>query len=429
MKIHPAKSIFVKLLGAYIIAFLLISLGVIFIQILSASSPNTEISIRNIKYFASNLTEKIGIPPDINIAQNIADNTGLQIKIIGPDLKWSSEFEFQKMDILTSDDQDSDWHFFPWAKDHSITIQRGNLTYIFSDFHADYHITILIWIIMAISILAALSISFLIVRHLLKPLRIMNHVALEFGVSDWKKRVSPRGDDELATLGRAMDGMADRIENYIHSIQDLLVAVSHELRSPLTRMKVSLEFISNRRIRESMDEEINTLDRLTGDLLEQKRLSTQPNILNMGKINLQNWITAICKSYQRKGIPLTYNFEGPELTVPLDRSRMDLALRNLIENSRLHAPDSSIRISLDTTYTRGFTLKVSDNGPGMDKSLINRVGEPFLLGDSSRSGKRTGGGFGLGLSIVKAVAEAHGAGFLVRNLETGGFAVILQFRE
>ncbi len=429
MKVHPAKSIFVKLFAAYMIAFLLISLGVVLIQILSASSPNTEISIRNIRYFASTLAGEIGTPPDVKTARNIADKTGLQIKIIGSNLKWSSEGDLMDMDISTSDGNDGDWHFFPWAKDLSTTIKIGDFAYTFNDFHADYHFTVLIWIIMASSILSALSISFMIVRHLLKPLRKMNQVALEFGLSDWKKRVNPLGTDELATLGRAMDGMADRIEKYIHSMHDLLIAISHELRSPLTRMKVSLEFINNKRIRESMNEEINTLDRLTGNLLEQKRLATQPNILNRNEFQLQAWALSICESYQEKGLSLTYNFKGPDLTVILDQGRMDLALRNLIENSIRHAPGSSILVNLNTNDNKSFSLEVSDSGPGMDETLIDRIGEPFLIADSSRSGKRTGGGFGLGLSIVKAVAEAHSADFSVRNPETGGFSVILRFTE
>ncbi|MDA3937791.1 MAG: ATP-binding protein [Spirochaetia bacterium] len=427
MKVHHVKSIFIKLLAAYVVAFLIISMGVVLVQILSSSSPNTEISVQNLQYLAYTLAAEIGIPPDINVARNIADKTGLEIKISNAIMQWDSDEDLLEQDFLPLSDDGEGLHLFPWEKDFPITIQMGGFDYAFTDFHADYRMSILIWLILAVSILTALSISYMMVRRFLKPLKVMNQTALEFGVSDWNKRVNPKGVDELATLGRAMDGMADRIEKYIHSMYDLLVAVSHELRSPLTRMKVSLEFIENKRIRESMNEEIDTLDRLTGNLLEQRRLTTQPNILNREDISLQDWVLSVCRNYQEKDIPLTYNFEGSDLTVLLDRDRMDLALRNLIENSMRHAPGSSILVSLDTRGNNGFILEVSDTGPGLDENLVSRIGEPFLLGDSSRTGRRTGGGFGLGLSIVKAVAEAHGAAFSVINLEPHGFSVILRF--
>lgn len=426
MKIHPVRSIFFRLMTAYLVAFLLIISGAVMIRIFSSTSRNLDISSVNLSLYADLLTERIGSPPSLSEAGNIAVETGLHIRISGPDIQWSSsesliEDEFELMD------EDDLWHLIPGVEEPSFTVVNSGYHYTYSDFHADRQLSLMIWLIMSGSVVTALVISYLMVHHQLKPLREMNEIAMDFGVSDWKKRVNPKGSDELASLGRAMNAMADRIEEYIHSMHDLLAAVSHELRSPLTRMKVTLEFISDKGARDSLNEEIDILDRLTGNLLEQRRLSLQQGFLNYEKVNLRLWLDEVCSPYLNKGCPLSVRYEGPEREYLLDRSRMVMVLRNLIENSLRHAPGAEIRIALETTATPGFTLVVSDEGPGISDVLLKRLGEPFLLGDTSRAGIRSGGGFGLGLSIVKAVAVAHGAEFSAANLSPRGFEVRLRF--
>jgi signal transduction histidine kinase len=310
-----------------------------------------------------------------------------------------------------------------------IQIRRGPWRYCFYEFHSDYRLTLAIWLILGCAVLTALAVSYALVWRLLKPVRDMNRVALEFGVSDWKQRVNPRGHDEFAVLGRTMDSMADRIEGYIRETHDLLAAISHELRSPLTRMKVALEFIDDERIKESLDEEIRVLDRLTGDLLEQRRLTTQPGALHREPTSLAAWIETATAPYRRAAVPVRLEIEGDDRTVSVDQARMDLAIRNLVENALRHAPGSPVTVRLRIGKGAAFSVEVADEGPGMPEDLLGRLGEPFLLVDSARSGSRRSGGFGLGLSIVRAVAEAHGAAFSARNLSPRGFAVTLAFPE
>ena len=434
MKIPHFKSIFLKILASYIVALILIITGAAAVRILSFSSPNMEVSVENVSFYASALVNEIENPPDITKALKIAEETGLHISLSGNGILWTSN---EDMDDDENEHEDGTLsleadnilvHFFPGADDISIEIEEGGYTYHFSEFHTDQRISTAIWLIMAFSVLLALTISFLMIRHFLKPIGKMNKVALEFGVADWKQRVNPVGRDELANLGRTLDKMADRIEQYIKSMHDLLLAVSHELRSPLTRMKVALEFIDNTKIRNSLNEEIVALDQLTGNLLEQKRISTQPDILIKEKVMLNNWVRSVYDFYLNTGAPVEFKSEGFEMEASIDRNRMELVLRNLIENSLRHAPGSPIIIHLKTFENGiGFLLEISDSGSGIHEDLISRLGEPFLLGESSRTGERTKGGFGMGMSIVKAITEAHGGVFTARNLEPSGFAVSLQF--
>lgn len=416
-------SVFLKLLGTFSGAFFVIFLAVMVLRFLTAASPNMEISRDKVRDYVEYLAFEIGNPPDLNKARDISLSSGLTINITGPELKWSSH------GIYFSDEDDLPY-FFPDFLDQSISVDSGGYRFQFSDFHSDLPLSLTFWIVMGGALSAAFLATYFIVRHLLKPLREMSVVALELGKANWNERVHPKGNDEFAVLGKALNLMADRIERHIKSMHDLLAAISHELRSPLTRMKVALEFIEDKSIRESLSEEIDVLDRLTGNLLEQRRLTDSEGTLKREDIFLHSWVDGLCKSYLLEGFPLTVHKEGPDRTARLDRSRMELLVRNLLENARNYGADSPVIFTVHSDEKdRRFFLEVSDRGPGVPDAMLARLGEPFLLGDSSRSGKREKGGFGLGLSIVKAVAEAHGAVFLPDNRKGGGFSVRIMFPE
>jgi signal transduction histidine kinase len=194
-------------------------------------------------------------------------------------------------------------------------------------------------------------------------------------------------------------------------------------------MKVALESIGDGRVKKALDKEIDTLVRLTSALLEQKRLTTQQDVLNTEEVALHAWIAEACEPFRRSGAPIRVVLDGRDGTARFDRTRMDMAIRNLVDNALAHAPGSPIVVELRTVGTAegAFVLEVRDEGPGIPDQYLKRIGEPFLLVDKARSGTRTRGGFGLGLSIVRAVAEAHGAAFTARNLAPCGFAVTLSF--
>lgn len=416
-------SVFIKLLGAFSAAFIVILIALMALRFLTAASPNMEISIDKARDYVQYLVYEIGNPPDLDKARDISASAGISIVITGPDLKWSSHG-------IYFNDEDDFPYFFPDWLDRQIVIESGNYSFRFSEFHSDLPLSLAFWIIMGSAVVVALLATYFMVRHLLKPLREMYGVALELGRANWKERVHPKGNDEFAVLGKALNSMADQIERHILSMHDLLGAISHELRSPLTRMKVALEFINDKSISESLSEEIDVLDRLTGDLLEQRRLAEGQGFLNREDLSLHSWLDGLSKSYLLEGFPLTIRKEGPDRLVRLDRSRMELAVRNLLENARKYASDSPVDLTVHSNGADGgFYLEVADRGPGVPEAMLVRLGEPFLLGDRSRSGRRDSGGFGLGLSIVKAVAEAHGAVFLPENRAGGGFSLRLVFPE
>ncbi len=419
MKKRIRKSVFSRLIIIYLTTLCLLISGLILFRQSSSSTRNYSISSLNLALFSELLTDSIGTPPDLEKAEKIYYDSGLEITITGPGVHWSThdeEEEFSGLFLYLHD-----------LVDYSVHIERGKFSYQYRDYHSDIRITLFNTFILGIFLIFSIGFSYISVRQLLKPLRKMTETALEFGVDHWKHRVTPRGDDELAILGREMDRMADRIEQYIDSIHALIRAVSHEYRSPLTRMKVALEFMENQELKQSLIEEIDSLNSLTEKLLEQSRLRTQPGLLIKKEFNPTEWLENFCKSYNTRQLPVTFRStcDSP-FPAFMDKERLELAMRSIVENALRHAPGSDIDITL-SRQQKEFLIEVSDNGPGIPDDLIHRLGEPFLLADSSRSGTRIEGGFGLGFSIVKTITEAHKGKMEVTNLSPSGTRVILRF--
>jgi len=202
-----------------------------------------------------------------------------------------------------------------------------------------------------------------------------------------------------------MNEMAERIERHFRSARESSIAISHELRSPLTRMNIALEFIQNEKIRISMKEEIELLDRLTANILEKERMDSRPDSLHLEDTNLIQFLESVVSPYPERVELITPN----QISLfPLDTTQMALCLRNLIENG-LKFSDKTVTVKL-TNNDEAFFISIIDRGQGISKGDIPHVTEAFFRSDSSRTGVRskTGGGFGLGLSLCQSIIQAHG---------------------
>lgn len=424
------NSVFSKLIRIYIITFLLITLGLLLFKVLSTSHENTHISKRNLQFFAEILTDRIGSPPDLPMAETITLQTNLELSISGPGLDWSTGGEEEEPEFCSTLNNSPLRFLFPHMLDYTITIQRGAYIFEYTDFHSDFRISAYGSILLVLSTILSFLFNYLSVHRLLNPLHKMTEVALELGIHHCEKRVNPSGKDELAILGREMDNMADRIEDYIVSMHDLIAAVSHEFRTPLTRIRVALEFIDDASLKESLNEEVNAMNDMIENILEQNRLRTQPGSLYREYFELPQWLDNFCRSCKKRSLPIRFippqEPDSASFRVLMDKSRLELAMRSIMGNAHHHAPGSPVTVSLEKESGQ-FIISVEDEGPGIPEQLIPRLGEPFLLADSSRTGSRKTGGFGLGFSIIKAVAEAHGGSMTVQNTPRKGARIVLTF--
>jgi signal transduction histidine kinase len=208
--------------------------------------------------------------------------------------------------------------------------------------------------------------------------------------------------------------------------QQMLLAISHELRSPLTRTKVALEFMEDDQTRQSILEDVEEMERLIEDLLESERLNTRHSKLQRSSVNLAELVEKLLSTdfgdrRERIGFAAPASLE-PEA---IDATRIRLLVKNLIENALCHSQDDAGPVEVTITQTAADqTLRVRDHGAGMSPEQVNNATEPFYRADSSRC--RDTGGFGLGLYLCRRIAEAHGGSLTITSEPGRGTEVIVE---
>ena len=419
------RSVFLKLFAVYGATFFVIAAGLSFI-LFGPPDPRVAVFQNNLRHYAEMLAADIGDPPDFVKARQLETEFGLEIVIVGPGLRWSTNPELldrlaARLERVNPRPSPSPGSLL-WGNG-MIRAQEGAVSYGFAPARTLRQRSWIAVALMLVFLAAVLTLSWWTVSRLLRPLRDMRRVFGAFGDHGWTGRVAVRGRDELADLGNSLNTMADRVEGYVGSMHRLLAGVSHELRSPLTRMKVALEFIDNETIRASLNEEIGYLDRMTGLLLERERLRARPEDLVRSTVSLPSWLEALTAPYRAAGLAVILG--GPDASAEIDADRMAMAIRNLLENALRHAAGSPVSLTWTTGDRR--VLVCEDQGPGIDPEVLVHLGEPFFLADRSRTGNRTRGGFGLGLSLVFSIVEAHGGRVRVENASPHGLRVSLEF--
>jgi len=288
----------------------------------------------------------------------------------------------------------------------------------------------LIPIFVAVAMLWAASGA--IARRLVRPLSELSRVAQDIGRGHLKSRVhlSRRQGAEFCMVGNVMNEMASRIEKQLADQRALLATVSHEIRTPLSRMRLLIEFARNKaeenlaRLADAenplgelseLEREVTEIDVLVSDLLASSRVDftaltrTKLDATEVGKTALERASIDLAKLVAPTEPAI---FEG-------DATLIARAVSNLLENAKRHAGGVE-RLRIETRP--GFVaFIVEDNGPGFESGEESRVFEPFYKGTSPGS---TGDqSVGLGLALVKKIAEAHQGRVFAANRAEGGARV------
>ncbi len=270
----------------------------------------------------------------------------------------------------------------------------------------------------ALTLLIALIASYLAGARVTAPLRRMATVAARVDAGDLEPRMepSPGSGREVRVLSESFNHMLDRLAEAFAGQREFVADASHELRTPLTVIRGQLEVLAAqeepsreevRRVERLVLAEVTRISRLVDDLLFLAR-SEQTDFLRPEPIDVRSFVSELWD-----GLSLTAErrFELgaiPDGTVTADPDRLAQALRNLARNAIEHTESESGLVRLDVTRLGPDKLRfvVCDDGPGIPAEERERVFERFHRTDAARS--RTAGGAGLGLAIVRAIAEAHG---------------------
>jgi signal transduction histidine kinase len=245
--------------------------------------------------------------------------------------------------------------------------------------------------------------SYPIVRRLTMRLEDLRRGVERWGEGDLSARMPEKGNDEIAFLARRFNHAAERIENLLKANRSLLANASHELRSPLARIRMGLELMDpepSPRTRDEITRNIGELDQLIDEILLASRLDTRD--ADIGTVEAVDLTGLAAEESARAGAELDTADSQQTLVVQGVAKLLRRAIRNLLENARRY---SSGPVLVDVARRDGrAVVRVCDRGPGVPEAERERIFEPFyrLRGASEREG-----GVGLGLALVRSIAQRH----------------------
>ena len=253
-----------------------------------------------------------------------------------------------------------------------------------------------------------------VVRRLTHRLEALKRGVEAFGAGNLQQRVAEDGRDEVAALGASFNRAASRIEALLRSHQSLLANASHELRSPLARLKMAVSMIEDatpeqrQALQREVDTNIGELDALVEEVLLASRLDATVGVERHDEVELLALAAEEAARVQASA-------DGADLRVLGDERLLRRALRNLLENARRYAGDE-VEVGVARAGPK-VEVQVADRGPGVPEAYRERIFEPFfrLPGHAEREG-----GVGLGLALVRQIAERHGGSVRCEPRPGGG---------
>ena len=274
----------------------------------------------------------------------------------------------------------------------------------------------LVWMIGVSSVLMAVAILFM--RNQIRPIKKLAIAAERFGKGRDVPFFKPEGAREVRQAARAFIGMRDRMEKQIQQRTLMLAGVSHDLRTPLTRMKLQAEMIDDAEEREALKSDIAEMERMINAYLEFTKGEGNEKAT---RIDLEAIISHSLSGFEKMGMTTTLevNLSNPELY--LRPVAFERCLNNIFSNAQKFADKLLVRVE---EKEENVVLHIEDNGVGIDPHFYEDVFKPFYREEKSRNAKT--GGVGLGLPIAQDIILAHGGKIeLSRSQNLGGLEVII----
>ncbi|KIQ33404.1 histidine kinase [Variovorax paradoxus] len=379
--------------------------------------------------YADRLVAEIGTPPDVARAQALVARLPITIRIVGPTVNWDSNpggnsspggWMHDRDEALWNDK----WFIRPTSDGHRVIFGWAPKLWQLAPRATG-------WATLGL-LLSCVLLGYAYVSRLLRPLIDIREGAQRFGRGEFTEPIPVRRNDDLGDLAQRINTMADDIQAMLDAKRGLLLALSHELRSPLTRARLNAELLpatpEGQAEREALLRDLNEMRDLISDLLESERLASPHAALQREPVDLAVLVRQIVA--EMPGAEMVH-LDLAEGLPPhsIDRMRIRLLVRNLLDNAMRYSieaprpPCVSLRAVLDGRV-QGVELEMRDFGPGVDEAQLGRLTEPFYRTDGARA--RATGGVGLGMYLCRLVAEAHGGSLTVRNANPG-LQIVVRF--
>lgn len=385
--------------------------------------------------------DDIGDPPKIERAIAITKQVPVDIRISGDGFDWASnpdfptleELDFGASDIFSEDpgawlDELDDVQFAVLGAHKFLKINQGSFDIVVSSPRIGDATggPPLLPVIIGIG-LVWLFVAYLSVSWLFRPIREIREGAAKIGRGNFDYRITGYRQDQLGDLAEDVNKLAADVRKMLDAKRQLLLGISHELRSPLSRLRLELELINDSDQKESLRAEIAEMEEIISSLLEAERLNTRHAPLQRSNVLIGELVEQLIDTYfDRFSERISVDIEEDGLEANVDHVRVALLLKNLVGNAIRYSDGGGVRVNASRRDGE-LVIVVEDEGPGFSSDQQDHFGEPFYRGDPSRT--RDTGGYGLGLYLAKLVAEAHGGSLVIDPEYTDGARLIARLPE
>ncbi|MDQ0471576.1 sensor histidine kinase [Labrys wisconsinensis] len=271
-------------------------------------------------------------------------------------------------------------------------------------------------LILTIVLIFVLLLSIYAVRWIIAPLAAVAAAAQSFGRSPQDVQpIAGGGPREIAQVADALNEMRTRIGALLDDRTRMLAAIGHDLRTPLTRLRLRSERVHQDKLREGMLADLANVERMLDETLDYLREDGRSEALS--RVDLPSLLQTICSQFVDVGHAVAYRGPG-KLVWTVQPRALTRAVTNIVENGVKHA--GTVTATLRGRADR-IEIEVADDGPGIPAELRERVFEPFFKADAART--QDGGGFGLGLSIARDIVQRHGGTISLANRDPRGLKV------
>jgi len=266
--------------------------------------------------------------------------------------------------------------------------------------------------------IAVAAVAWFALSGLTRPLAALARAADDLGRGRPVPRLPERGPEEVRTLVRAFNRMHERLERLLRDRAQVLAAIGHDLKTPLTGLRLRAEFVEDEDTRNRIlaaVEEIRATVEAALAFLRAEHADEPVRPVDVGAL-----VASVVDDLAERGDPAEATVPAEPVVVPMRAGAVRRALRNLVENAIRYGHRARVRIESEAGEVR---IHVDDDGPGIPEARMEAVFEPFVRLETSRS--RTTGGSGLGLAIARTVARAHGGDVRLANRPGGGLRATL----
>ncbi len=422
------KSLITRLIMYFLIAgFLFVVLFAINISFGLKVHFKQEI-LPNIAQYLEYVAQDIGSPPNLAKARQLTQNLSFELRIQGRDLNWQSRDNVPAINRLQLEEGPVPYQKFQighYREHNYVLLEYGDYKFMYvmnKPFKGARHQRSL-WLIMII--IFSLLVLFYLIRSTLKPLKVIGAGVKNIAEGDLDSQIVVNQTTEFERLAKGINDMALQIKSMLEGKQQLLLAISHELRSPLTRAKVNLALLEENTSTLALQDDVNEMEALISQILESERLNQRHAVLNKSNFYLDKLVEEVINLYfSDAGI----RCEFESLKLAADKTRVILLIKNLLDNAIKYTEQGGLP-PVVRVYAKNSSiiLEVKDSGCGIEAAELEKITQAFYRIDKAR--QRSTGGFGLGLYLCQLIVLAHHATMNINSGQQAGTLVTVEFPE